>query len=157
MKYLIFSVLFSIAGFLVLGNTPINFQNDFYKALSSENLDNINAQLSAIKSSAIVNKDAYEGALLMRKAGLIKGAKEKLDMFKKGRLKLETSISKNDDNIEYYFLRLIIQENAPKMLKYRGNIGADSQLIREKFSNLSASLQQVILDYNKRSKALKLS
>ena len=105
MKYIIFSVLFSFAGLLVVGKTPINFQNDFYKALSSESLENINAQLSAIKYSATADKEAYEGALLMKKAGLIKGAEEKLDMFKKGRSKLETSISKYNDNIEYYFLR----------------------------------------------------
>lgn len=156
MKYIVFNVL--LISVFTTGYAGLsNFQNGFYAALSSDNLASINAQLSVIKSSGVAEKEAYEGALLMKKAGLIKGAKEKLDLFKAGRSKLESSISKESDNVEYHFLRLIIQENAPKILKYRNDIVPDSELIRSNFKSLSIPLQQVIMDYSKKSRALKLS
>ncbi|HMJ47969.1 MAG TPA: hypothetical protein VK498_11615 [Ferruginibacter sp.] len=158
MKYIFFNSLFLLYSLFSTGGIGDKIlQNSFYAALSSESMDNINAQLFILKGSALVDKEAYEGALLMKKAGLIKGAKEKLDLFKAGRLKLESSISKNNSNIEYRFLRLIIQEHAPKILKYRSDIEPDSRLIRSNFNNLPTALQRLILDYSKRSKALKLS
>ena len=129
----------------------------FYTALSSESVEVINAQILLVKGSSIEEKSAYEGALLMKKAGVIKGtAKEKLNLFKAGHSKLESAIAKDNNNIEYRFLRLIIQEHAPKIVKYRSQIETDSQLVRTNFRNLPPFLQQVITDYSKSSKALKI-
>lgn len=127
----------------------------FYHAMASENLEDINAQLNIVKASSLSNKEAFEGALLMRKAGLVTKAKEKLGLFKEGRKKLEASIKKDNDNTEYCFLRLIIQEHAPRAVEYRNNIGHDSQLIRSNYKNLPPAVQQAIADYSKKSKALK--
>lgn len=145
--------------FVHAGKTAIGFdKNDFYAALSSDNVDEINAQISVVKASAIAEKEAYEAALLMKKSGLIRGsAKEKMNLFKSGRSKLESSIAKDNNNIEYRFLRLIIQEHAPKIVKYRNDLETDSLLIRTNFKSLPPFLQQVIIDYSKRSKALKIS
>jgi len=129
----------------------------FYVALSSESVDVINKQLLAVKSSSVAEKEAYEGALLMKKAGVISGtAREKLNLFKSGRSKLEYAISKDNSNTEYRFLRLIIQEHAPKIVKYRSEIEPDSQIVRTNFKNLPQYLQQVITDYSKTSKVLKI-
>ncbi|HAO45350.1 MAG TPA: hypothetical protein PLZ45_02150 [Ferruginibacter sp.] len=127
----------------------------FYNAMASEKVDDINSQLSIVKALAVAGKDAYEGALLMRKAGLVSKAKEKLSLFKEGRKKLEASISKDNDNVEYCFLRLIIQEHAPKAVEYRNNIEHDSKLILSNYKNLPAAIQQAIIDYSKKSKSLK--
>jgi hypothetical protein len=117
----------------------------------------IDAQLSAVKNAPVAEKEAYEGALLMKKAGVIKGtAKEKLIFFKSGRSKLESAIAKNNNNIEYRFLRLIIQEHAPKIVKYRNDIEQDSRLIITNFKSLPQDLQQTIADYSKASKVLKI-
>ena len=62
--------------------------------MASDNLQEINTQLAFISTSSINEKEAYEGALLMKKAGLVTKAKEKLSLFKAGRLKLEASIKK---------------------------------------------------------------
>ena len=71
----------------------------FYSVMAANNLDAVNTQLSIIKTSSINEKDAYEGALLMKKAGMVTKAKEKLSLFKAGRLKLEASIKKERANI----------------------------------------------------------
>lgn len=129
----------------------------FYKALQSGNIAAIDVQLSKVKSVAADEKVAFEGTLLMKKAQLVTKSKEKLDLFKAGRSKLESSITTHKGNTEFRFLRLIIQENAPKVVKYNSNLDEDSKLIRANFASLSPSLQQVILDYNTKSSILKIS
>lgn len=128
----------------------------FYDVMASDNLDKINAQLNVIKEITISEKGAYEGALLMKKAGLITKAKDKLSLFKSGRLKLETSLKKDNKNIEFYFLRLIIQEHAPKIVNYRTELENDSLLIRTNYKTLPQVVQQAIIEYSRKSKVLKL-
>lgn len=128
----------------------------FYKTLASENISDINAQLGILSGSLVAEKDAYEGALLMKKSGLLIKAKDKLNTFKNGRLKLENSISGNRNNTEFRFLRLIIQEQAPKIVKYRSNLDEDKQNILANFKNLSPILQQVMQNYSEKSTVLKI-
>ena len=128
----------------------------FYNAMASDNLEEINAQLNIIKGISINEKEAYEGALLMKKAGIVTKAKEKLSLFKSGRLKLEASIKKENGNIELYFLRLIIQEHAPKIVNYRNELENDSLLICTNYKTLSQVVQRAIIEYSKKSKVLKL-
>lgn len=99
-------------------------------------------------------KQAYEGALLMRKAGLLKRPKDKLHVFKQGATKLETAISGNNSNAEYRFLRLIIQEHAPKILKYNKQINDDSAIIKTHFKSMQPPVQQAVKDYAESSKIL---
>ena len=127
----------------------------FYMAMASNNLAEVEGQLTVIRSSGIADKEAYEGALLMKKSGLVSKAKEKLSLFKSGRSKLESALAKDNRNAEFRFLRLIIQEHAPKIVNYRGDIEQDSDLIRSGFKNLPPVVQQAIIDYSKRSTILK--
>lgn len=127
----------------------------FYSAMAANDMNSINTQLNAVKASSINEKEAYEGALLMKKAGLVTKAKEKLSLFKQGRLKLEAAIKKDKDNAEFSFLRLIIQEHAPKIVEYRNNIDTDVSTIRSNFKTLPTVVQQAINDYTKKSKVLK--
>ena len=89
----------------------------FYSAMATNDVNSINSQLNIVKTSSINEKEAYEGALLMKKAGLVTSPKEKLSLFKAGRLKLEAAIKKDKENAEFSFLRLIIQEHAPKIVE----------------------------------------
>lgn len=127
----------------------------FYSAMAANDVNSVNAQLTVVKTSSINEKEAYEGALLMKKAGLITKPAEKLSLFKAGRLKLEAAIKKDKENAEFSFLRLIIQEHAPKIVEYRNNIDADVSIIRSSFKTLSPVVQQAINDYTKKSKVLK--
>ena len=158
MKLRIFiSFLFLTLFVFVKANTkgPGFDKAEFYAAMASDKLEDINTELTAVRASSIVEKDAYEGALLMKKSGLVGNAKEKLSLFRSGRAKLEACISKDNNNAEYRFLRVMIQEHAPKIVKYRDELDQDSQLIRASFKNLPQFLQQVINDYSKKSKVLK--
>ena len=121
----------------------------FYDAMASGDLTAIGKELDVVKG-----KDGYEGALLMRKAGLVKKPKEKLDLFKAGRIKLETALLADNENIEFHFLRLAIEEHAPKIVKYRKDIEKDKELVIKNFKNLSPAVQHAILDYCKNSKVL---
>jgi len=126
----------------------------FYAAMSSGNLDEVEKELDVIGASSTPNKDGYEGALLMRKAGLLKRPAEKLKYFKAGRIKFDTAILNDKDNPEFRFLRLAIQEHAPKIVKYNKDLAADKQFIVKEFKNLSPVVQKAILDYTKNSKIL---
>lgn len=154
MFFLLLMVIFS-AGFQGTAQKSSFDKSAFYVALASDNLDEINTQLNLVKAFSFGEKEAYEGALLMKKAGIVNKAKEKLALFKTGRLKLETSIKKEPGNTEFYFLRLIIQEHAPKMVRYDDDIVADSMRIRTDFKNLSSVVRQAIHDYSKKSNVLK--
>ena len=80
----------------------------FYSAMASNDLEVVNIQLSIVKSASISEKEAYEGALLMKKAGMVTKVKEKLSLFKAGRLKLESSIKKGG-NAEFNFLQALLK------------------------------------------------
>ena len=151
--------LLLISSFAVVQGKSQNKNFDrstFYKVLKSGKAEEIDAQINIVKGSSITEKEAYEGALLMKRSDLFAKAKDKLNMFKSGRSKLESSISKDNDNTEYRFLRLIIQEHAPKVVKYRNELEKDSKWIHSNFNSLSQFLQQLIIDYSKESKVLKI-
>jgi len=126
----------------------------FYSAMASEDVDAINNELAIIHSNSIEGKDAFEGVLLMKKADLVGNKKEKLNLFKSGKAKLEGVIAKDSTNAEFRFFRLQIQEHAPKFLKYHDELENDRQYIRKAFKGLPADVQQVIMDYSKKSKIL---
>ena len=150
------SLLILFSAITVKGNTQkTTFDKPaFYSAMAANNLEAVNTQLIIIKAAFITEKDAYEGALLMKKAGMVTKAKEKLSLFKTGRLKLEAAIKKDNENAEFNFLRLIIQEHAPKIVDYRSDIENDISAIRSNYKTLAPAVKQAISDYSKKSKVL---
>ena len=154
------SMIFNLVFLLSVVNANASTKNAgfdkyaFYSAMACNDMETVNNQLSKLKASSISEKEAYEGALLMKKAGMVTKVKEKLSLFKAGRLKLESSI-KIGGNAEFNFLRLIIQEHAPKAVDYRKDIENDVSVIRSNFKTLAPAVQQAINDYSKKSKVLK--
>jgi hypothetical protein len=126
----------------------------FYAAMAADDINKVDEQLKAVEASSLSAKDAYSGALLMKKAGLAKGAGNKLNIFKEGHKKLEDAIEKNKPNIEFRFLRLMIQEHAPGILGYKSDIKTDGQLIKKSYKELPETVQKAIVDYSKKSKIL---
>jgi len=72
---------------------------------------------------------AYKGAVSALTAKYTKNNTERKDLFKSGVLLLEFAVSQKPQNIEIRCLRLSIQENSPKFLKYRSNIEEDKTFI----------------------------
>ncbi|MDB5136481.1 MAG: hypothetical protein JWP37_3084 [Mucilaginibacter sp.] len=126
----------------------------FYAVMKSGDIAAVENEIEALKDAPAKEKEGYEGALLMKKAGLVKRPKERLSFFKQGRIKLETAILANNDNTEFHFLRLAVQEHAPKIIKYRSDIEKDRSLVVKDFKNLSPAVQHAILDYCNNSKVL---
>lgn len=127
----------------------------FYSAMRGDNVDDVNRQLALVQAAAIPQKIAYEGALLMKKAGIVSGPKKKLDLFKDGHKKLEGVIEKDTANTEFRFLRFMIQEHAPGILGYKKELEKDKLYIKNNYKKLPAAVQSAVVDYSKQSKILK--
>jgi hypothetical protein len=159
MKYkLIVSILCILSTFSVMSE-PISYQGfdkeGFYAVMASGNMTRIDTELELVRNASFVEKDAYEGALLMRKSGLLKKAEDKLKAFKAGRIKFETAMRDDGQNAEFRFLRLTIQEHAPRAVKYYRDQESDKQFIQNNFKNLPPVVQLAIREYSKTSKVLR--
>ncbi|MEO5996703.1 MAG: hypothetical protein ABIN89_08220 [Chitinophagaceae bacterium] len=158
MKLNVIITMFLVAsGMIVQGQNSKKELNksEFYAAMASENLVSVDALLKEVTNSSVSNKEAYEGALLMKKAGLASGLGKKFNLFKSGHKKLDKSIEKENKNAEFRFFRLMIQEQAPGILNYYSQIDEDSQLIKSEYKNLPQVVQKAIVNYSKKSKVLK--
>lgn len=151
MKYLVLLItIFSLNANAQLDRKAI------YSALASDSKELVQKQLDAmqtIKESSEVK--AFKGALQMKAAQFQKTAKDKMALFNSGKKILESEIKSNDGNAEYRFLRLLIQENAPKQLKYNGNIEEDAAAVIVGYSKLKESVKTAIESYAKKSASLK--
>ena len=155
-----FTIIF--VSFLILPGMPVHGRQKlqtfdklaFYNVMATGSLEDINGELAIVGQASIPEKEAYEGALLMRKAGLLKKAADKLKSFKAGYIKLESALKKDSTNGEYHFLRLTIQEHAPRTVRYFKDIKKDRLYIQKTFKDLSPVLQKIIIDYSNNSKIL---
>ncbi len=152
----LFALIIFLSGTVAFGKSLAKFDKArFYEVIKIGNKENIDEQLALLASSDITEKNAYEGFLLMRKAGITARPAEKLKLFKAGRIKLETALVNDNANAEYHFLRLIIEEKAPKIVKYNKDLEADRQIVIKEYKNLPAVVQHAIADYAKTSKIIK--
>ncbi len=131
-------------------------RNIFYSAVSGDSVEQVDQaieKLEKIKKTPIVK--AYIGALYIKKAGFLKVPKEKLDVFKQGQELLDNEIQLQPNNVEMRFVRLMMQEQTPKVLNYKNNINEDKKKIVQNFGKIDSELQAIIRDYAKTSKILK--
>jgi hypothetical protein len=134
--------------FLGLSLSPQLDRLSFYKAFESDSQSQMDKALNALKAERPSHtRDAYTGALTMKKAQFMSTPKEKALVFKDGRDMLEAMIKKDPSNTEYRFLRLAIQENVPKILKYSGQIEEDKKHIIKHYKSLDATLRKIIREY----------
>jgi len=126
----------------------------FYLVMKSGDIAAIDNEIQNLSTAPEKERDGYTGALLMKKASLLKKNKDKLKSFKEGRIKLETALMADPDNTEFRFLRLTIEEHAPRIVKYRSDIEKDKAFVIKNFKSLSPAVQHAILDYCSTSKVL---
>ena len=130
-------------------------KREFYNILKDGSIAAIDNEITLLSGGTIIERNAYIGTLLMKKANLVSVPKEKINLFKTGRIKLETELASDTSNAEYHFLRLVIEEHAPKIVKYQAKISEDSRHVKQSFKNLSLVVQHAILDYSKTSTILR--
>lgn len=123
--------------------------------MATDKLALIDGELQLIKLAAFKGKEAFEGALEMKKSGLISGLGKKLNLFKAGHRELEGTIALDSLNTEYRFLRLMIQEHAPGIVGYRSELNRDHNFIIKHFKSLQQDIRDAIIDYCKESKIMK--
>lgn len=128
---------------------------NYYAALSSKDTLKINSALETLQPAKTTTMKAYAGALIMKKSGLIKSAKRKLALFNEGRTLLEEAIEIENKNAEFRFLRLIIQENCPAILKYHDKIKEDTKMVKDSYANFSSEVKKAVADYAQYSPSLK--
>ena len=146
----IFIVLFS-AFIKNVGKT------EFYNAFSGKTEDEIADMIAVLETETSSSLNlAYQGALYMKKADFVKGVNSKVKIFKKGAQMLEGEIKKKPTNAEYRFLRLAVQEHAPKILKYNKNLDEDKKMVTEAFKTLEPELKKIVKKYAASSAVIKI-
>jgi hypothetical protein len=69
-KFLVLLVLLSVCCLKANTQNPGFSRSAFYAAMSGNDIPAINSQLAIVRAVSIQDKDAYEGALLIKKPGL---------------------------------------------------------------------------------------
>ena len=134
--------------------TVINFDIDEIRALYKQTDGSKEHTIVLFnKLQSVSEKDgnvlmAYKGASIAMKGRFEKGAKQKSTIFKKGITLVESALAKDSENIEIRFIRLSIQQNSPKILKYKKNIDEDKDFILSNYRAIkSYALKNYIREY----------
>jgi hypothetical protein len=155
LSILALNILLATAGVNAAQAQQAGFEkNGFYQAMKGDDANAVKQQLAVLKTTDAKQMTAFQGALMMKLAGIVSGLKKKLDLFKSGHSLLESVLQKDSSNTEYRFLRLMIQEHAPRILGYRDAIAKDKEYIKNNYRKLPAVVQDAIVDYSKKSKVL---
>ena len=151
-----FGLCFGFAFLFMLAGSPQEKFNrvGFYQAMDTGRLPEIDRQLEIIRTEAFTGNEAFEAALLMKKAGMVAAPANKLNLFKTGHRKLEALIKKDSSDTELRFLRLMIQEHAPGLLGYHADLGKDKAFICAHFKKLLPEVQEAVSRYSRKSKIL---
>ena len=109
-------------------------------------------QLSSISLSDHPKLIAYKGGVLSLKAKNSKTIKDKKMYFQESVQFLEAAVKNAPKDIEIRYVRLTVQEHAPKILKYNKNIDEDKSFILEYYGTIKdTQLKACILSYVKNS------
>ncbi len=129
-------------------------RQDYKNAVKSKEIAVLlNKKLAKVTKGNNKTLVAYKGATLTLLSKQQKAIKNKKPFFKNGVSLIEYAIKKEPNNIEIRFIRLSIQQNIPKFLKYNKHITEDKKFVLSKLKSIkSTSLKKYILDYINYSK-----
>jgi len=152
MRHLI--LLFITLPFFSLAQNVQELRDEYPKAsLNSEVADMLSLSVANVSENDAPTLTAYKGALLTIKAKFAKSIKDKKSNFKQGVTLLEASIKRAPENIEIRCLRMGVQENSPKFLKYKSSIEGDKKFLIDNYSTLkNKEIKDFIKGYVKISK-----
>jgi ribosomal protein S20 len=128
------AVIFLLCSISLLGIDISELREKYPEAHTDKALtNNLNEKLATISIANEPKMVAYKGAVLTLMAKHAKAIKEKKMYFKEGVQFLESAVDKAPNDLEIRYLRLSVQEHAPKLVKYSSNIEEDKRFIQEKF------------------------
>ncbi|MEO8515612.1 MAG: hypothetical protein ABI426_02655, partial [Flavobacterium sp.] len=123
----LFSILFSLF-FFANQELPEVREQYFSASKSKENAEKFYTLLSKYnKENKVII--AYKGAATALKSKFTTDRKLKRNLFVEGISMVENAVKSEPNNAEIRLIRLSIQENTPKILKYKSNIEEDKSLI----------------------------
>ncbi|MEX2410126.1 MAG: hypothetical protein WD607_01935 [Candidatus Paceibacterota bacterium] len=105
----------------------------------TEIMDNVDLNSAVLK--------AYQGASFALQAHYGKGIKEKKGYFEHAVAHLEAAVQENPENVEIRLIRLSVQENSPRIVKYKTNMDEDKAMVLEHFEKQSEVVKKCIRDY----------
>lgn len=147
----------SIVALFITTICATTFAPIIYEALRSEDIETVDTALNFLsEQEESITVKAYTGTLLMKRAEFLGSPGKKLDSFKEGHALLEEAIAQDPNNAELRFLRLSIQENAPKILTYFNEIDEDKAIVIKHYKDFNKELQAYVRDYAKNSEVLSL-
>ena len=130
-------------------------RTDYKKSFNNKEVTlQLNKYLAKVKKTDKKLLVAYKGAVLILMAKYSKVIKEKNFFFKEGATLLNFAIFEEPANVEMRCIRLSIQENAPKLLKYRANKTEDKQFIKDGYDTIkSATIKTYVRGFIMQSKS----
>lgn len=90
---------------------------------------------------------AYQGASFALQAHYGEGIREKREFFEQAVSNLETAVQEDPDNAEIRLIRLSVQENSPRIVKYKTNMDEDKTLVLEHFEKQPEAVKKCVRDY----------
>lgn len=142
--------LILIISYFTFNNVSLPEIRDAYKNAASDKtkVESFYDMVSEVTKKDKVSLVAYKGAAIALQARYARTLNEKKEGFKNGVELIEYAIQTEPNNIEPRFVRLGIQENTPKLLKYKGSIEEDMQFILKQFQYIKSNdLKNHIKDY----------
>ena len=147
---------------LMLFILPSQGLEDIRLSFQKANLNEENAIVfnEMMKQDLSIEKDlhtAYLGASETLLAKFGSSAGEKLKAFKAGKANIEQAVTNKPKNVEIRLIRLIIQNNAPAMLRYSGEMEEDKVELPGFLRLLNLDMQNDLSNYIKTSGDPKLT
>ncbi|MDY7393862.1 hypothetical protein UMM65_01275 [Aureibaculum sp. 2210JD6-5] len=149
-------LIFYISLLLITVNPSLSEIRELYtKSSDSEEVaKELYEKLENIKKTDDATLVGYKAASLTVKAKHENKIKDKKAFFKEGATLLEYIITEKPNNIELRLIRLSIQENSPKILKYKSKIEEDKTFIYNQLPLLkNKGLKEHIKGYVSKSNA----
>src|SRR5690554_6444036 len=150
------TLFITIIGFFVLTQNLSDIRVAYKEAVNDKDKSKVEAFYNLLKD---INKQnhvaliAYKGAFIALKAKYAETLKNKKEGFIEGATYIEFAIEKEPNAIEPRFIRLGIQENTPKVLKYKDHIDEDKLFLLKQYQYISSeNLKGHIKDYILQSK-----
>ncbi len=129
--------------------------NEVYALLENGTTIQLDLKLKTLSTKKGNQTLAYKGALLAKKASKLKTPQKKLKAFKEGANLLDETIKEEPTNLEFRFLRYIIQAKSPKFLSYNKNRIEDKNRIEK--GKVNKVLKELIIDFNHKNEAFKIA
>ncbi len=142
--------------FLALAGGGNIDRDQFYTVFKSDSKDNISELIEHYENTDLSGSllNVYKGALLIKKSSYLNSVSERIEYFSHGKELIEKEIADFPENIEYRFIRLILQEQTPPILRYKSEIPEDKNTIMNSLNSIDEALKKRIINYSSNSNIL---